>query len=324
MKYIVLDLSMRGREHVFFNSAFLKMLRIISEERIEVYADQSHCMNLKNELDQSFVLFPLRILSHESWRCVFSDIFSSYQCLKVLFRSNRTDCIILLNRLPLTLLIYNVVNFFFKRKTLSVIHGEMESIVNFKNVQGLTKFYYQLFKLGYICSRIDTSYLVLGASIMESIKVVKFGKAKIFSIDHPYDYTLDIKSNENFEQINIGIIGSALLRKNSHLIFELAQKYRNTDSLIKNIRFLIVGRVDDNILKYSNQYVTFNKTNEMYTSLEYASRIYDIHYSLQFYDQKTNLALASGSFFDSLKYEKPIIAIKGNPFVDYYFNISSI
>ena len=321
MKIVVVDTSMKGREHVFFNSAMLKMLRMNSPSDIVVYADKEHCNLLENELKmQQYTFKPIKVFSHRLWRCVFSDVFSSIQILRILFKTSSKDCVILLNRLPLTLLTYNLLNLIFKRKTLSVLHGELESIINFKNVKGLTKYYYSIFLLSYYCSNRFMNYMVLGEPILKQLSGINFGRANLFSIDHPYDYTNTIKPNCDLEKINIGIIGSALQRKNSQLIFQLADLYsKKSKNCKKDITFTIVGSVDNYIANFVNDFVEYNKTKVMYDNEVYAAKISALHYSLQFYDNQTNLALASGSFFDCLKYEKPILAIKGNPFVDYYF-----
>ena len=80
----------------------------------------------------------------------------------------------------------------------------------------------------------------------------------------------------------------------------------------------MTGKVEDSLVaECIRNNIEYNK--ERLSNEEYVYNNLSMHYSLCFYDSNVNLALASGSFFDSIKYCKPILALKGNPYVDYYF-----
>lgn len=315
------DLIMKGYEHVPFNSAMIDVFKSIEHVTdIDFFADTEHCQLLRNKYAKSVLFHPIKVYNHSYWRIIHSDIYGAIQSVRILLFSSKFDLIILLNRLPITLIVYNLVNFFLRRRTLSILHGEMESIVNFKNVHGLTKYYYQLFRIAYYVSNSQCTYIVLGEPIKKQLININFGKADLLSIDHPYDFSYTNTMQISDKSCIIGIIGSGLKRKNSHFIYDLADSYYHSGSHDKSVSFTITGCVDDYLNGMPHSYVKFSPKKTYISLEEYEREISKLKYSLIFFDNSTNIALASGSFFDCIKYEKPIIALKGNPFIDYYFD----
>lgn len=320
-KLIFAELCMRNEEHIPFNSSFVELMHVIyPQHTIQFYAERNHCKAMRDEttnINVEYKIIP--VISHKYWRIFLSDLISSILAIYILIRSSPNDIIILLNRLPITLMIYNFINNIYHRATISILHGELESIVNYNNVLGRTKYYYNLFKLSYLISNSNTYYVALGKTILNNILDINFRNAHLLSIDHPYQYNYI----NNFQQlsfpVNIGIIGLASHRKNSDKIFHIARLVYERGNTY-NIHFKIAGSIDSNLLSIVNKYVDYPQIGQRLKKDEYENAISALDYSLLFYDSNTNRALASGSFFDCIKYEKPIIGIKGNEFIDYYFD----
>lgn len=315
------DLVMKGYEHVPFNSAMIEVFKSIEQVTdIIFFADTDHCKLLGNKYAKSVLFHPVKVYNHSYWRIIHSDLYGAIQLVRILLFSSKYDMIVLLNRLPITLIIYNIINLFLQRRTMSILHGELESIVNFKNVHGLTKYYYQLFRIAYYFSHSKCTYIVLGEPIKKQLIYINWGKANLLSIDHPYDFSYANTMKISDKSCIIGIIGSGLKRKNSHFIYDLADSFYHLEDYDKSVSFTITGCVDDYLNGMSNSYVNFYPKKTYVSLEEYEREISKLRYSLIFFDNYTNIALASGSFFDCIKYEKPIIALKGNPFIDYYFD----
>ena len=314
---IAADFSMTGLSHIYFNTAFFNIFRNIYGKPIVFYGEEQH-LNLisKSFLYGDLVLKPFRMKSRFGLSILFQDILCVPKICKILFRLGNNDIMFVLNRLPITMLCCNILNVFLNRRIIHVLHGETEYLVNPLMIGG-TKYYYKLFKLAYWFSGLCISYLFLGESIKRKVLAenVSFGKASLLVIDHPYDYDLPSCLLNNFASPNIiiGIIGSAMVRKNSHYLSNLVPLILN-----KNIIFKVTGKVEDSLVaECIRNNIEYNK--ERLSNEEYVDNNLSMHYSLCFYDSNVNLALASGSFFDSIKYCKPILALKGNPYVDYYF-----
>ena len=87
------------------------------------------------------------------------------------------------------------------------------------------------------------------------------------------------------------------------------------------IKLMVIGTVEEGLQsEFEKAGIQYNKSKASKES--YEKQITETHYSLSFFTKEMNIALASGSFFDCIKFAKPILALSGNPFVDYYFNIS--
>lgn len=322
MNVFFVDLSMRNEEHVFFNSAFVRICHSIFENaRFLFYGDKQHCSNVKTELndlcDISFV--DIKVLYHQTWRILFADLYSCGQIFCIMKKAKRVSGVmIVLNRLPICLIWLNFLNLFFRINVITILHGELESLVNWKNVRGLTKYYYLLFKMAYCLSSSRLSYVALGETIRRNISNLNFGKARILTIDHPYDYSISFPIQSLIASpMRLGIIGKAMVRKNSGIIFDLAQEVAKKERTL-DVCFCIAGVVEEALKKKANQYVSYCDFSDRLSKDEYFNLIKVLHYSLLFYSKDINVALASGSFFDCIKFEKPILALRGNQFVDYY------
>ena len=318
MKIFVCDFCMRGVGHVPFNSAFIKMLLNIYKEDVVYFAECEQAKNVLHAVSSHRAsASSINIHCPVGWRVVFADLWNSVILLWVFFKNaDMFEHVYILNRLPITMMVGNLANYIIKKKVFNVIHGEVEYLVN-PNTTGHTKQYSMLFKVAYKLSTINSIYIILGESIYKCLCVnnISFGRGEVIIIDHPYDYSYKASVNkwEHKDVFNIGCIGSATRRKNSQYLFEL-RKYTHS----KNVKYSIVGELYSDIEKEFDtngiEYFSYKVPGDLYEN-----KIRALDYSLCFYDNKINLALASGSFFDSIKYLKPILALRGNPFVDYYF-----
>lgn len=316
MRIFVADLSMTGMSHVYFNGAFLRILKDTFEEDIIFWGEENHINYLvKNgDIDANYVI-KFSSKTRRGINILIQDIENACRMVKIFKKTVSQDIIVLLNRLPITLLICMIANIFLKRKIINILHGELEYLVN-PNIKGGSKFLYKLFLLPYCLSTSNAIYVFLGESIKHQIlrKNINFGNAKLISVNHPYEYNIfpinvsDIKLMPK----SIGIIGTANKRKNSHYLKQL-------EGLLTDKSILTVtGRIEEE-LKKDFEVIGILSGDKIKDNDEYVKDCLSLVYSLCFYDATVNIALASGSFFDSIKFAKPILGLKGNPFVDYYF-----
>ena len=150
---IVTDLSMGGLGHVYFNSAFLKILLNTTQEDIHLYVEKKHGEYLKEQIDNKRIIeHPHNLKQRFGLGTLLQDILAAIKLIYIIISSAREQRIIILNRLPLTLLTCNICNIILKRDICNILHGELEYIVN-PPISGKTKYYYRLFKLAYQISR---------------------------------------------------------------------------------------------------------------------------------------------------------------------------
>lgn len=317
------DLCMTGTNHVYFNSAMLRILAKLYSCRIVFYGEKEH-INLVSQLVNytNIEYMPLPITNYLGTKILLSDFNAIRWYAKSRQRSDisKDDFVVFLNRLPFTMLYVNFQNFFGKKKIINILHGELEYLVNDK-LKGLTRYYYRVFKWAYKLSSENSMYVFLGESIRQTVINfgIRFPHAKLITIDHPYSYDA-IRNNNNLlgNEICVSNIGTAAVRKNSYLMPKLKNSLNNLNDRIK---LMVIGTVEEGLQsEFEKAGIQYNKSKASKES--YEKQITETHYSLSFFTKEMNIALASGSFFDCIKFAKPILALSGNPFVDYYFNIS--
>lgn len=316
------DLCMTGTNHVYFNSAMLRILAKLYSCRIVFYGEEEH-INLVSQLVNytNIEYMPLPITNYLGTKILLSDFNAIRWYAKSRRRSDisKDDFVIFLNRLPFTMLYVNFLNLFGKKKIINILHGELEYLVNDK-LKGLTRYYYRVFKWAYKLSSENSIYVFLGESIKQTVinYGIRFPHAILITIDHPYSYDA-IRNNNNLlgNEICVSNIGTAAVRKNSYLMPKLKNSLNNLNDRIK---LMVIGTVEEGLQsEFEKAGIQYNKSKASKES--YEKQITETHYSLSFFTKEMNIALASGSFFDCIKFSKPILALYGNPFVDYYFNL---
>ena len=193
--------------------------------KIIFYGEKTHLELVSSLIDYNNIEYrPIKISNYLGPRILlsdFNDLIKFWKTRKD--RRSKEDIILILNRLPFTMLFINILNRFEKRKVINVLHGELEYLVN-KNLRGLTRYYYKIFKLAYKLSTPNNTYVFLGDSIKETVieRGIRFPRAKLITIDHPYNYNAQKNTNNLSEkEIYVSNIGTAAVRKNSQLMIEL-------------------------------------------------------------------------------------------------------
>lgn len=292
---IVADLSMTKLAHVYFNSAFIKVLLSTTSEIIEIYAEEEHISYLKEKLfSEKIIYHPFKMISGLGAKVIIQDLGACRILYRIIKNTPQNESIVFLNRLPITLLLCNILNLYFRKKIYNVLHGELEYLVNPK-MEGMTKYYYKIFKLGYILSSKLNTYIFLGDSIIQKTKnkAIKFGCSNFIVIDHPYhfDYKIDINSiKKDFDKhVIIGMIGTASRRKNSFMMARLKPLITRD-----NLSIINIGKAETDVKEVLDK----SEVSYFETSINsdiYESNIASLDYSLCFYNEDINLALASGS-----------------------------
>ena len=132
-------------------------------------------------------------------------------------------------------------------------------------------------------------------------------------IDHPYDYTFEKKIHKADSQyIMFGSIGATSIQKGTHYFCELANKVENNQ-----MKFSIVGGINSEIKPYLNDKIEY--TNSTFLSREeFEERVSQLDAAVFFYNAEEYAYTSSGAFFDAIKFELPIFAIR-NEFYDDFF-----
>jgi hypothetical protein len=154
----------------------------------------------------------------------------------------------------------------------------------------------------------------LGEVVYQQTSHLFSSSSRTIIIDHPYHYNSFLKPPAYDYPLKMGQIGVGDHGKGTHLIFELAEKLQHYIQSGK-LELLIIGPLNPKLHAYTNGFVTY--FNEPLSSADFSEKISHLHYALFFRDSTQGVGVASGSFFDAVKYKKPFMSLQ-NPFIQHY------
>lgn len=318
MKIKYYDLIAPGGLHSEINVALLKTFMFAKSEysSVEFYAEKDHAEICKNKLNDpkirfySLCLLPKKIFG--GFKTPLRDVLGCLYVLKAFLFSNRNDVLIFGLAFPLSQNLISILNKYYNRAVFVCLHGELEVFVKDTKFNRNKK-YYSLLKFA-INKNTNNKYILLGESIFNHVKHIFKSNTQLIIIDHPYIYNQTNILNTNFDPLVVGQIGGGDFSKGSHLLFELSE---NLQKEIKEgkLKITLVGKMSPKLLAMDNGLVSYSK--EVLPPSLFKEQIQNLHYTLQLRDNNIGKATASGSFFDSIKYEKPFISLNSD-FIRFY------
>lgn len=137
---------------------------------------------------------------------------------------------------------------------------------------------------------------------------------KVIIINHPAIFRESNNKNKLHLPIRIGQIGSALERKGSDKLYEIA--YLLKDEIEKGlVTFSVIGVCSLNI-PYKKKKLVYSFAH-FPTEEELESELQNLDFTVQLSTDKNCRAIASGTFMDSLIFNKPIIGLHSS-YLDSY------
>ncbi len=317
------DLMAVGGMHTEYNAACVRMLLLaFPEYRSVIFCSElSHCLIVKRKNNHltDIIYSPYRLLLKSNFfktgkGKIVRDLISTLYVLKIFLNSKSDDLLYFALAFPLGQYCIHFCRLFFRRKVFICQHGELEAFIDGNRLSRLIRRYYKSIRPLLKSKRILN--VILGYPIYENVKKLFADKSlNVIIIDHPYIFEHE-KSVERlqFTPLIIGQIGTGGLAKGTQNLFSLASLLRS-EILEGKLVVKLVGclapklsSMDEGLVSYSSQSLSDEEFNVEVDSL---------HFALQLRDMSTGKAIASGSFFDALKHEKPLIGFYNN-YVDYY------
>lgn len=326
---IFADLQMQGDKHVHVNSGLLKILiASFKEQKIEIFCDRNHESELlkyvKSNKLLNFKTFDYTGVKELRKSSTLAKTYRESLLAYKIFnhaKKNKAEVIVYASVFPFTSIFVNFFSLIFNQRIIVALHGDI-GVLKLNRNKITTVVYKYVVKLFFITRSSTVIALFYGKTIEEELFKMfpGFKRDNVISIDHPYNYESELLVN-NLDKSNsviIANIGTGLMNKNSHLLYQLAemQKYKIANYRVK---FIQVGNVSPEVLSYSNTYVNILNNNEFIPFAVFEENIKQADYFIYFFKENTLYDLCpSGTFFDAIKYRKPIISLR-NPFFDYYF-----
>lgn len=315
-RVLLAELSMAGVFHAGVNAGFIRLMHeVYPDAEIHFTAEKSHIAACRKRLPGASVryrkwpVFP----KATKWSLPVRDILGCMYVVWLFLCSRKTDHLFITNLLPLTHWCVWVLNGIFQRKICIALHGQLEVFLPDSPLH-LTKAYFRLH--GFLFRRDwRTQYVILGVPVYETVKPLFNRKMKVIIIDHPYDYgdneapVLPLEYPLRFGQVGVGNRG-----KGTENLFRLGELLQD-EIEAGQVELHLVGRLDPELRVVANRWVKWSV--ESLSEEDFAEKINSLHYTLLLRDARSGQAVASGSFFDSVKYGKPFLSLD-SAFVRHY------
>jgi hypothetical protein len=255
---------------------------------------------------------------------IMSRIYRDFVMLSQVFRKCQKGDVVVVTHIyfPSLILMKLIKKFHPKTVTFSIIHGDVEYAFYPTTLEQriVGWFHRVMFKL-----KAKNFYYIFLTPVSKQILVDSNHTTSIntFAIELP---TFPKEDNYvqvgriNWDNIRVGHVGSAGIRKNVQLFYQLATAL--TDDIMSNkLQLSNVGVLETSIAPFMNplilNYVN-NQINKPLSRAEYDENIASLNYSIFFYGKNDFILRSSAAFFDAIYYEKPIIALRNTFFDDLF------
>jgi hypothetical protein len=223
---------------------------------------------------------------------------------------------------------FKFIKQFYPAKVIAVLHGDIDFIYfpNSKIERINASVHKWIFR-----KKLPTfRYLLLNKIAKKTlVKDGYLNEDEVYEIDHPFTFLKNdfaLRGLESVRPLKIGHIGSMEVeRKNSHYIYELAEKFK-TEIGEGKLQFRVAGLITPGVLKYNNEWVhevvgNQNPDKPQYlTRAQYEQELGLLDYCIFFYPEHQYVYRASGAVVDFINGLIPVITLR-HPFFDYLFDI---
>lgn len=328
----IIDSFRHGEEHAPFNAAFVEVItKCYPYEKIKVIFQKDHLavvgnilkQNSANETNRNYCAIKGIDSKQNTYKLLLSYIIATFQDVRLLL-VNRSKLSFFTSANPLSLPFIKLISILLGKKIYVVTHGELEYLnrendATLKFQTRLLRKWYRLIFWKFLSKYFY--YILLGSSIKNNLKSLNnpnYNEANFIVIDHPYFYPKKEEVRNFSIPLKLGTIGHAAVIKGSHKIFELASM-KKVEIHDKKIEFKIIGHISSCMFEFQNNLVETPSNKHFIPRAEFEQKVSELHYIVFFYPASMYEFIASGAFFDAIKFGKPIIALR-NSFFESYFN----
>lgn len=316
-----------GEVHLQVNSCFLEIAAdLFPEDKVVFNAERLHVEAVKKLCSKNKGLEYLSFQQYYdtrqySWiNRITGEAKQIYASLK-LGRRSGVKTYIWTCLFPTGHLFLNLITRFFNSKArhIIILHGELELLKN-GNRRKSERFLGWILRIALDISRHNTKYIVLGDRIKTHLRkyVTKAVDSRVVAILHPYKY--DERSfllKERKKSWVFGAIGTQMLMKNSHFIFQLAEKLKQ-EVLNREFQLITIGKILPEIIPFKNNLVDNRQTDTFVPQVIFEQEIANLDFVLFFYDNDAYQLCASGAIFEVIRMGLPVVSLY-NDYFDWLF-----
>jgi hypothetical protein len=329
-----IDQTSEKGHHMVFNSSMIKVLQICFPQHHLLYwgidSNQQATLELldtKNKLNCT-----LKTLHYKNTKRSFvgvkllfflnKEITRAKNFHSILKYASPNDTLFLSITTFSSFLVFKYLHYFNPKPTVAVLHGDIDFLyLGSSKLEKLNAWCHKrIFKI----KSSQFKYIVLNKLAKERLCADGYlGCNEVIEINHPF-----ANLNQNYpplsvvSPIKLGHIGSMeVARKNSHLLYKIAEMFKN-EVKSKQLCFETIGLITPNVIPFKNNWVLERVGNtkpnqpDYLTRTEYEKYLSELHFTLFFIDKQQYIFRTSGAIIDTIAFQKPIIAFK-HPYFDY-------
>jgi hypothetical protein len=331
---VVCEPECLGDAHEEVNSAFLyEFSQLLPEDKVVFFADESHVACVKRNLNRKQV-FPEniefraeRIPSHP-----ITDLGKYYEYLEYLkqvFRfaqSRQVSRIVFLSINGYNLRAIKELLKEFNVSCICVLHGFLERLFEKHPLHERIKVWnsipdqYVRVKSYFLRANRNVTYVVLSPIIRDRlISLYPALASHVEAVHHPYLFE-KAEPHIPFKdgKLRLGTSGSLFDSKGRRVLERLISDLLSSDRLRDRFEVIVIG---DTVLrgKYPPNIRVPPSPKRLHRDYMY-QLAREVDYFLFLYPKHSYELMASGAYFDTLSYAKPVMALK-NSFFSYYFEL---
>lgn len=302
----------KPHEHMMVVQSLL-LLECSRNEKIYFVSTEKYFNSIPRHCTENVYFLDLKN-SHVSG---FLSIFQIFYLLIKYYYKLKPNRVILFSTKSYASLLIKIWTFFLFNscKIYVLLHGELQYLVNNETLSKKADAFTNKINL-YINSifRTNFKFVILSKLVYKNLcSELGYTIKNIIHLDLPYDYT-DIQFpsgiRQQDEKLILSTIGVNAIIKNSHLLNTLADRLSN--QINKSLLELrCIGRVHDVEFRDSVRLLDLNGSYFVDPVL-YSKLILETSFILSFVDDLNYSLISSGSYFDCIKYQKPILALKNS------------
>ena len=305
--------NMPGERHKAINQALVKVFsEVFNGEGAGIACSESHYrLCLQDSNDINFRLTLKVFDPTEKAKKYFYELVSFFRIFRLL-KKEKFRKIVFLSLSPVSHFFLRVLAFIgiINIDVFVIFHGELSFLAqNSRNPLRPGFWMKRAFNIRNGKAKVE--YIVLS----EHIRIPSvLDESCIIKINHPVIFSNDFVFSKGPEEypLNVGLLGSASLRKGSDRFFKISDVFRNDP----DFRFYVSGSIDPVFRTYSNVIGDFS--GEFVQSSNVEETLNKIDCSIFIYDSSYDL-VASGALLDAIKYCIPVLCLR-NQLFDFLYD----
>lgn len=319
----VIESTFNGLSHSNVNSATLSLLlEANSSMRINFFGGESHISAIRDQLsapqNSRIVFHPVDYFSGSWFSRWFRFVCSFLQICRKASKNQKSILVLSLNSYNY-FAIRAAMKWFANVKILGLAHNILDLVPSvyelgsFKSILKTILTYFQRYLFYNLGD--NFAFLVLGEQIKNGI-VSRFPHlaGHVWALEHPYFFSNIARTPKDKDVVKIGLLGVGSEEKGVHDLIRLSEHFKANSG----VRFYLLGKSFVDTALPASLHAPFQQRMCSYEELSSMSA--EMTFFIFLMNQERYALRASGTFFDAVSFERPIITFPNN-YIDHYFDL---